>query len=75
MPDSLISELNQKLECNSPFYFYNFNTIDRQCKSLEQHLPKNFRVHYTLKANSNLAVCHRLAQLGAGADIAFSNEI
>ncbi|MEM6612167.1 MAG: hypothetical protein AAF652_07920 [Cyanobacteria bacterium P01_C01_bin.72] len=58
-----------------PFYSYNFDEIAKQCERLEASLPKNFRVHYTLKANSSLAICHHLSQLGISADISSIGEL
>lgn len=62
-------------QLEAPFYYYNFEKIESQFNLLEQFLPENIRVHYTLKANSNLAICHQLAQLGAAADISSIGEL
>lgn len=59
----------------TPIYLYNLNKIDRQFAKLIDHLPRNFRILYTLKANSNLTICHKLAQLGSGADISSNGEL
>lgn len=59
----------------TPLYLYNLHKIDRQYAKIREHLPANFNILYTLKANSNLTICHRLANLGAGADISSSGEL
>ena len=59
----------------TPLYLYNLNKIDRQYATLEEHLPPNFSIHYALKANSNLTICHRLAQLRSGADVSSLGEL
>ena len=59
----------------TPLYLYDLNKIDRQYAQLREYLPPNFRIHYALKANSNLTICHRLAQLGAAADVSSLGEL
>ena len=62
-------------EYGTPLYLYNLNKIGRQYAKLREHLPPNFSILYTLKANSNLTICHTLAQLGCGADISSTGEL
>ncbi len=74
------SRQHQKIErlvgqYETPLYFYDFDKIERQFNSLTTFLPEHFRVHYTLKANSNLSICHHLAKLGASADISSIGEL
>ncbi|RQH26072.1 hypothetical protein, partial [Okeania hirsuta] len=59
----------------TPLYLYNLNKIGRQYAKLRDYLPPNFNILYTLKANSNLTICHKLAQLGCGADISSTGEL
>ena len=59
----------------TPLYLYDLDKIDVQYIELVRHLPDNFTVHYAMKANSNLAICSRLAQLGASADVSSSGEL
>lgn len=58
-----------------PLYLYDFDKIQHQFNQIKTFLPHNFRVHYTLKANSNLAICHHLSQLGSSADISSIGEL
>ena len=68
-----IKAVSKKYE--SPLYLYNLNKVDRQFTKLEEYLPRNFKVLYTLKANSNLTICHQLAKQGCGADISSTGEL
>lgn len=58
-----------------PFYSYDFDKIEEQFNRLDTSLAENFRVHYTLKANSSLAICHHLSKLEASADISSIGEL
>ena len=62
-------------EYGAPLYIYNLNKIERQYELLRKYLPPNFRIHYALKANSNLAICHKLAELGCAADVSSLGEL
>ena len=62
-------------EHDYPLYLYDFDKIEHQFNRLTTFLPDNIQVHYTLKANSNLAICHHLSQLGASADISSIGEL
>ena len=62
-------------EHDYPLYLYDFDKIEHQFNRLEASVPDNLQVHYTLKANSNLAICHHLSQLGASADISSIGEL
>lgn len=59
----------------TPLYAYDFEKIDSQFYLLQKNLSQNFQVHYTLKANSNLAICNHLGRLGASADISSIGEL
>lgn len=59
----------------TPLYVYDFDKIEHQFNQLVQCLPNNVQVYYTLKANSNLAICYHLANLGASADISSIGEL
>ena len=60
---------------STPLYLYNFHKIELQYAKLRDFLPENFSILYTLKANSNLSICHQLAELGSGADISSMGEL
>jgi diaminopimelate decarboxylase len=58
----------------TPLFLYNLVTIATRYHTLTDHLPSHCRVHYALKANSNLAICRHLAQLGAAAEVSSLGE-
>ncbi len=62
-------------EHDYPLYLYDFDKIKHQFNRLEAYMPDVLQVYYTLKANSNLAICHHLSQLGASADISSIGEL
>ncbi len=59
----------------SPLYVYDFARMERQFDQLQGCLPANFRLHYALKANANLSICRRFAQLGAAAEVSSLGEL
>lgn len=58
----------------TPLYLYNLDVVESRYKALCESLPSNCQVYYALKANSNLTICHRLAQLGASAEVSSLGE-
>ncbi len=60
---------------STPLYLYDLDKIVQQFEELTSRLPVNFTVHYAMKANSNLAICNRLAALGSAVDISSSGEL
>ena len=66
---------NASIQYGTPLYLYNFDKIRDQFLHLKNNLPDNFYTHYTLKANSSLAVCSHLAQLGSKVDICSEGEL
>jgi len=60
---------------DSPLYVYDFDCIDRQFEQLQSSLPPNFRLHYAVKANANLSICRRFAQLGAAVEVSSLGEL
>ncbi|MBA3644944.1 MAG: diaminopimelate decarboxylase [Gemmatimonadaceae bacterium] len=63
-------------ECGTPVYIYSASAIRDQYARLEEALGKlNHRLHYSVKANSNLAILKLLKELGAGVDIVSGGEL
>jgi diaminopimelate decarboxylase len=63
-------------EVGTPCYVYSWNAIREAFNSIDRALtPGPHLVAYALKANGNLALLRRLAQLGAGADIVSGGEL
>lgn len=60
----------------TPVYVYSAATIREQYGRLERALsPVRHRIHYSVKANSNLAILALLRSLGAGVDIVSGGEL
>ena len=60
----------------TPCYVYSSATIRSQYERLERALSGiPHRTHYSVKANSNLAILRLLQQLGAGVDIVSGGEL
>ena len=62
--------------CGTPAYVYSASAIREQYSRLESALGSlNHRLHYSVKANSNLAILRLLKGLGAGVDIVSGGEL
>ncbi|UOG76502.1 diaminopimelate decarboxylase [Hymenobacter tibetensis] len=60
----------------TPFYHYNLGLLDETLTALQQAAqPRNFQVHYALKANANLPVLERIKNRGLGADCVSGGEV
>lgn len=63
-------------EAGTPVYVYSAGSIREQYRQLSRALsPVTHRIHYSVKANSNLAVLRLLRDLGAGVDIVSGGEL
>src|SRR5690606_21517350 len=63
-------------EVGTPCYVYSCATIRRQYERLTQALGDiPHRIHYSVKANSNLAILRLLRELGSGVDIVSGGEL
>lgn len=63
-------------QVGTPFYVYSTATITRHYQVFSDALRgMNALVCYAVKANSNIAVVHALARLGAGADVVSGGEM
>jgi diaminopimelate decarboxylase len=63
-------------EVGTPAYIYSAGTIRDRYEKLDTMLaPVAHRIHYTLKANANIAILRVLRELGAGADIVSGGEL
>ena len=60
----------------TPAWVYSRARIEANYRAIEAAFaPLNARIHYSLKANANLAVLRVLAGLGAGADVVSGGEV
>jgi len=63
-------------EAGTPVYVYSAGSIREQYGHLSRALsPVTHRIHYSVKANSNLAVLRLLRDVGAGVDIVSGGEL
>jgi diaminopimelate decarboxylase len=63
-------------EVGTPTFVYSSGEIRRQYSRLSEALsPVAHRIHYSVKANSNLALIALLRELGAGVDIVSAGEL
>ena len=58
----------------TPTFVYDLEIVEKKYQMLRTKLAKNVKMFYALKANGNLAVAEKLANLGCGADIASFGE-
>lgn len=61
-------------EHGTPLYVYNGNAIHERLKAYQQSALKP-KIHYAVKANSNLSLLAKMAQWGAGFDIVSLGEL
>jgi diaminopimelate decarboxylase len=60
----------------TPCYIYSAATLRTQYQQLATALtPLNARIHYSVKANSNLSILYLFKELGAGFDIVSGGEL
>jgi diaminopimelate decarboxylase len=60
----------------TPFYVYSNAALEQQYRRFAGAFTgMDARVHFAMKANSNMAVVRTLAQLGAGADVVSEGEL
>jgi diaminopimelate decarboxylase len=69
---ALLSQAATKF--GTPLYLYDLALIESRFALLNDSLPHNFRLHYALKANSNLTLSRLLAQRGAAAEASSLGE-
>jgi diaminopimelate decarboxylase len=62
-------------EVGTPFYCYSAEAIRERFGAYRAHFGPDDLVCYAVKANSNQAVLHLLAGLGAGADVVSGGEL
>ena len=72
--DVQVADIAKKVA--TPFYLYSENTIVSHFRKLDSAFSEiPHIICYSLKANSNLAICKTLAKEGCGADVVSGGEI
>lgn len=59
----------------TPFYYYDLDLLDRTLKAIKNAAPKEYHIHYALKANSNPKLLQLIKDAGFGADCVSGNEV
>ncbi len=67
--------LNKFQELETPFYYYDIDVLNNNLDNLSKHLFGRGKVHYALKANSNVKLLNVIKSKGIGVDAVSSNEI
>ena len=60
---------------STPYYCYDASQIDNIIKSLLKHFPHPIDIHYSMKANPNIALCERVCQRGLSVEVCSSGEL
>ena len=71
----ITSNFIKKNKLKPPFFLYDALIIEKQFLKLKYHLPKNFRIFYSVKANSNTHLLKIFRKLGAGAEVSSGGEL
>lgn len=59
----------------TPFYFYDVDLLKRTLDAIKKAAPKEYTIHYALKANSNVRLLKLIKEAGYGADCVSGNEV
>lgn len=59
----------------TPFYFYDIDLLKRTLDAIKKAAPKEYTIHYALKANSNVKLLKLIKEAGYGADCVSGNEV
>ncbi|MFO0355717.1 MAG: diaminopimelate decarboxylase [Sphingobacteriaceae bacterium] len=59
----------------TPFYYYDTDLLDKTLQAIKKAAPKEYHIHYALKANSNHKLLALIKDAGFGADCVSGNEV
>ena len=59
----------------TPFYFYDIDLLKKTLAAVKKAAPKEYHIHYALKANSNIKILELIREAGFGADCVSGNEV
>jgi diaminopimelate decarboxylase len=59
----------------TPFYYYDIDLLKKTLAAVKKAAPKEYTVHYALKANSNIKLLNLIKEAGFGADCVSGNEV
>jgi len=67
--------INLFKELETPFYYYNTALLKETINAIKKAAPKQYQIHYALKANANETLLNIIKEAGFGADCVSGNEI
>lgn len=59
----------------TPFYYYDIDLLKKTLATVKKAAPKEYHIHYALKANSNVKILNLIKDAGFGADCVSGNEV
>jgi len=59
----------------TPFYFYDLDVLNRSVEAIKKAAPKDYHIHYALKANPHPEILKVIKESGFGADCVSGNEV
>ncbi len=59
----------------TPFYFYDLEVLNKTLEAVKKAAPKQYHIHYALKANAHPALLKIIKENGFGADCVSGNEV
>ncbi len=68
-------QLDQFSTKETPFYYYDIDLLKKTLDAVKKAAPKEYHIHYALKANSNTKILKLIREAGFGADCVSGNEV
>jgi diaminopimelate decarboxylase len=59
----------------TPFYYYNLELLNQTLHAIKKAAPKEYHIHYALKANAHPTLLQPIIEAGLGADCVSGNEV
>lgn len=59
----------------TPFYYYDLDVLNKTLEAIKKACPKEYHIHYALKANPHPTLLQLIMQAGLGADCVSGNEV
>lgn len=70
-----VKQLEKFNAFETPFYYYDIELLNRTIQELKKHAPKEYSIHYALKANARPEILELFRSNGIGADCVSGNEV
>ncbi|MCE3258816.1 MAG: lysA [Bacteroidetes bacterium] len=68
-------QLNTFQKTETPFYFYDLSILRDTLDAIKKTCPKEYHIHYALKANAHPVLLEHIRKAGLGADCVSGNEV